>query len=102
MDTLLDYNDNNIINNLESFLNFMLVDYNTNISTKYTEFESSINALLQKKEFALTHYNKFIKNCTKPFLSYEHLMYIINDVHNNSFNNKTYNFAMQVWLYIYH
>ncbi len=106
MDILSDYHtyELNMINtNLEEFFNFILVDNNATIENKYIEFETAINALLQKNKFALAKYNEFIKSCDKPFLSYEHLINIIDDVNNNeNCSNKPHKFSVLIWLYIYH
>lgn len=102
MDILLDFHNSDFYIKLDSFLNFLLNDYDGEINCKYNEFEYAANVLLKKTPIALTHYNNFIKNCNKPFLSYSHLINIIDDINNNYTTNKTYHFCVKVWTYIYH
>jgi hypothetical protein len=109
MDSLFDsthnknFNTNEIKNNLNSFFNFMLTDYNGKIASKYIDFNVATNALLQKNKFALDHYDTFINNNNNSFPSNANIITIIDDVNNcEHISNKNHKLCVQMWLYIYH
>jgi hypothetical protein len=107
MDCLFDtvYNNlpnNVILTNLDSFLNFITTDYTGHIGNKYKDFNIAIDALLKKKEFALEHYDKFIKTNNCHFPSKILLINIINIINDNIESNVHHKFCVHLWLHIYH
>jgi hypothetical protein len=93
---------NMIIDNLNSFLNFLLKDPHGTIVNKYNEYEIVINAFLQQNNDIIKYYNQLVttdKNY-KSFPSNYNFTKIINNT-NNEHQHKNHKFCIMMWFYIY-